>query len=168
VPIESGLHFVLDTPPEVWQKERGSEISVEIRATGNSVLRNGGRTVSSVGPRLSRLTRLTIFTQTMDFFPAVHGGARMSVWKDGAGDRDRTGDIQLGKLEPTCRSSQNQSFRAGHLGPSAALSARIEHDSEHNFPLGTFLPQPTRNTMAAHSPGHHPQSDDTALGGRKS
>jgi hypothetical protein len=22
----------------------------------------------------------------------------LSVWKDGAGDRDRTGDIQLGKL----------------------------------------------------------------------
>jgi hypothetical protein len=59
--------------------------------------------------------------------------SQLSCWKDGAGDRDRTGDIQLGKLTPTCRSSQNQAFRTGLVGPNAALAARIEHDSEHNF-----------------------------------
>jgi hypothetical protein len=52
---------------------------------------------------------------------------------DGAGDRDRTGDIQLGKLKPTLRTTQNQAHTAGHLGPNAALSSLIEHDSEHNF-----------------------------------
>jgi len=49
----------------------------------------------------------------------------------GAGDRDRTGDIQLGKLQPNPRSSQNQALGAGHVRRRAALSARIEHDSEH-------------------------------------
>ena len=49
----------------------------------------------------------------------------------GAGDRDRTGDIQLGKLTPTLRSTQNQADTAGHPGPNAALSSLIEHDSEH-------------------------------------
>ena len=53
------------------------------------------------------------------------------------------------KLASTLRSSQNQAHRAGYLGPSAALSARIEHNSEHNFPAHTMLvlqnPQPRRN-----------------------
>jgi hypothetical protein len=69
----------------------------------------------------------------------------------GAGDRDRTGDIQLGKLQLTFRPTQNQAHRAGHLGPSAALSARIEHDSEHNFHARTILvlqhPQPRRTKI---------------------
>jgi hypothetical protein len=53
------------------------------------------------------------------------------------------------KLASTLQSSQNQAHRAGYLGPSAALSARIEHNSEHNFPAHTMLvlqnPQPRRN-----------------------
>jgi hypothetical protein len=53
--------------------------------------------------------------------------------KLGAGDRDRTGDIQLGKLMEAFRSTQNQAHTAGHIGPFAALLALIEHDSEHNF-----------------------------------
>ncbi len=52
---------------------------------------------------------------------------------NGAGDRDRTGDIQLGKLASIPRPAKNQAFTAGHLRPRAALSALIEHDSEHNF-----------------------------------
>src|ERR1035441_4764697 len=51
-------------------------------------------------------------------------------WKVGAGDGDRTRDIQLGKLRPTFRSTTNQAHTAGLLGPSVALSARIEHDSD--------------------------------------
>ena len=54
-----------------------------------------------------------------------------SLKEVGAGDRDRTGDIQLGKLLPNLRSTQNQALGAGHAGSSEALAARIEHDSEH-------------------------------------
>jgi DNA-binding NarL/FixJ family response regulator len=39
------------------------------------------------------------------------------------------------KLTATPRSTQNQAFIEGHLRPSAALLARIEHDSEHKFPI---------------------------------
>jgi len=49
------------------------------------------------------------------------------------------------KLRTTPRSTTNQAHRAGHLGPSAALSARIEHDSEHNFSSSTCVPYPPRN-----------------------
>ena len=38
--------------------------------------------------------------------------------KDGAGDRDRTGDIQLGKLALISQPTRNQALRAGHIGPS--------------------------------------------------
>jgi hypothetical protein len=34
---------------------------------------------------------------------------------------------------PDLRSTQNQLLLAGRIGPSEALSARIEHDSEHKF-----------------------------------
>ena len=54
---------------------------------------------------------------------------------NGAGDRDRTGDIQLGKLASCCRLTQNQAFKAGHLGQNVALAALIAHDSAHNFSL---------------------------------
>jgi DNA-binding NarL/FixJ family response regulator len=37
------------------------------------------------------------------------------------------------KLATTPRSTQNQAYRAGGTRHSAALSALIEHDSEHNF-----------------------------------
>jgi hypothetical protein len=50
----------------------------------------------------------------------------------GAGDRDRTGDIQLGKLMAMLRSTQNQAFRAGLEGQNAALAALTEHTIEHN------------------------------------
>jgi IS30 family transposase len=46
------------------------------------------------------------------------------------------------KLRTTHRSTTNQAHRAGHLGPSAALSACIERNSEHNFSSSTFVPQP--------------------------
>jgi hypothetical protein len=59
--------------------------------------------------------------------------------KDGAGDEDRTRDIQLGKLKPTLRSTQNQSHKAGGVRSNVALSALIEHDSEHKFLTGGFL-----------------------------
>jgi hypothetical protein len=49
------------------------------------------------------------------------------------------------KLRTTPRSTTNQAHRAGHLGPSAALSACIEHNSEYNFSSSTFVPQPRRN-----------------------
>jgi hypothetical protein len=49
----------------------------------------------------------------------------------GAGDRDRTGDIQLGKLASTPRPMANQWFTAGTVGQSAAQWALIEHNSEH-------------------------------------
>src|SRR6202035_5243323 len=52
---------------------------------------------------------------------------------DGAGDGDRTRDIQLGKLAARHRSTQNQAFRAGHTGQNVALAALIEHTIEHNF-----------------------------------
>ena len=39
------------------------------------------------------------------------------------------------KLTAAPRSTQNQAFIEGHLRPSAALLARIEHDSEHKFPI---------------------------------
>lgn len=42
------------------------------------------------------------------------------------------------KLRTTPRSTTNQAHRAGHLGPSAVLSARIEH----NFSSSTLVPQP--------------------------
>src|SRR5439155_3950468 len=58
----------------------------------------------------------------------------MTFMKIGAGDGDRTRDIQLGKLRPTLRLTTNQAHRAGPQWPSVALSARIEHNSEHNFP----------------------------------
>jgi hypothetical protein len=60
----------------------------------------------------------------------------------GAGDGDRTRDIQLGKPWSTLRSTTNQTHTAGHLGPSVALSALIEHDSEHNFSQSTPQPHP--------------------------
>jgi hypothetical protein len=40
--------------------------------------------------------------------------------------------LECGSLTTSVRSTQNQAHTAGHLGPSAALSARIEHNSEHN------------------------------------
>src|SRR6476661_8419534 len=58
---------------------------------------------------------------------------RRSSGQVGAGDGDRTRDIQLGKLLPTLRSTQNQALGAGHQGPSGALRACIEHNSEHKF-----------------------------------
>jgi hypothetical protein len=57
---------------------------------------------------------------------AVHGGQII-----GAGDRDRTGDIQLGKLAHTFRPTKNQALTAGHARPNTALSALIEHSFEH-------------------------------------
>ena len=52
---------------------------------------------------------------------------------DGAGDGDRTRDIQLGKLAATRRPTINQAPTAGLVGPRAALSALIAHNSAHNF-----------------------------------
>jgi hypothetical protein len=37
-------------------------------------------------------------TQLNTILNATSAPASLSGWKDGAGDRDRTGDIQLGKL----------------------------------------------------------------------
>jgi hypothetical protein len=65
------------------------------------------------------------------------GWAREVEWaseqKHGAGDRDRTGDIQLGNLLSVSRFTKNQSLRAGVEGLKMALSASIEHNFEHNF-----------------------------------
>ena len=59
---------------------------------------------------------------------------------NGAGDRDRTGDIQLGKLASNRRHKINQRLRKGTEGPGTALWAPIEHNSEHNFrPEGSRL-----------------------------
>jgi hypothetical protein len=59
----------------------------------------------------------------------------MAFMKIGAGDRDRTGDIQLGKLKPTIRLTHNQAVAKGATQLNAALSALIEHDSEHKHAL---------------------------------
>ena len=47
--------------------------------------------------------------------------------------------LERGSLTTSVRSTQNQAHTAGHLGLSAALAARIEHDFEHNFPVRTTL-----------------------------
>jgi hypothetical protein len=57
----------------------------------------------------------------------------------GAGDRDRTGDIQLGKLMAMLRSTWNQAFRAGLEGQNVALVALVEYTIEHNFFLACDL-----------------------------
>src|SRR2546427_8958310 len=55
----------------------------------------------------------------------------MAFMKIGAGDGDRTRDIQLGKLKPTIRLTHNQAVAKGATRLNAALSAPIEHNSEH-------------------------------------
>ena len=51
--------------------------------------------------------------------------------KIGAGDRDRTGDIQLGKPQETIRPMEIQADTWGTVRQNEALLARIEHDYEH-------------------------------------
>ena len=71
--------------------------------------------------------------------------------KGGAGDRDRTGDIQLGKLASTLRPTQNQANSKGHVGLSTALLPLIEHNSEHNFTtLALQNPQPPHTKNQDH------------------
>jgi hypothetical protein len=70
---------------------------------------------------------------------------------NGAGDRDRTGDIQLGKLKPTLRSTQNQAHRAGYLRSNAALSSLIEHHSEHKY-SHHLTPRHSANELLAYLP----------------
>jgi hypothetical protein len=58
--------------------------------------------------------------------------------KIGAGDGDRTRDIQLGKLEYTLRSTTNQLLVVGAERPCAALCVAIEHNSEHRRRTASF------------------------------
>ena len=81
----------------------------------------------------------------------------LSAWKDGAGDGDRTRDIQLGKLQETTRSTENQALTAGTSGQKAALLAPIEHNSEHKTYDAVVSP-PTETTLLAEDSGEVPQN----------
>lgn len=63
---------------------------------------------------------------------------KVTYRQSGAGDRDRTADIQLGKLAVSLRLTLNQSHTKGYKWLIAALSADIEHSSEHNSALHHF------------------------------
>ena len=92
-------------------------------------------------------------------------GVLMQLRRFGAGDGDRTRDVQLGKLPSNPRHTQNQAFRVGAVRRNAALSASIEHNSEHNSvnsPHHRQNPQRPRNLG---SPYSEPSDEEEAKGG---
>ena len=99
----------------------------------------GGRPIPVMRPE-PRLNLLRIEPAGSSSLQLVRrDGIGGNLWKvdDRMKTRTRTRDVRLGSCSMGL-STQNQAFRAGHLGQNVALAALIEHTIEHNFSVSCF------------------------------